>query len=126
MKLLLAEDDQNIAKIAKFTLETLGGHKVIHVPDGQQALDSALNNQFDGLLLDEMMPKLNGLKVSQLYIKSNPSHLCPIIFLSAKNQKQDIDDFLKWGQGHIQKPFEPKMLVSQVEQIIQKAQQCLR
>lgn len=119
MKILLAEDDQNISTIAKLTLEKLGGHEVTVVSDGEQALLFALSGQFDLLLLDEMMPKLSGLKVSAELAKR--SSMPPIIFLSAKSQDSDIREFQLRGAGFIPKPFDPMTLHQQITSILEAA-----
>lgn len=118
MKILLAEDDANISTIAKITLEKLGGHEVTVVNDGEKALLFALNGKYDLILLDEMMPKLNGLKVSvELYARMGTPP--PIIFLSAKSQDTDIKEFQQNGTGFIPKPFDPITLPSQIMAILQ-------
>jgi hypothetical protein len=120
MRILLAEDDQNISIIAQMTLEALGGHEVTVVNDGQAALDAALEGDFDLILLDEMMPKINGLKVSEMYKKQKKSGV-PIIFLSAKSQESDIEKFLENGMGHILKPFDPTSLCQKIEDIMEQS-----
>jgi two-component system, OmpR family, response regulator len=120
MKILLAEDDANISTIAKITLEKLGGHEVTVVADGEQALIFGLSGQYDLILLDEMMPKLNGLKVSaELFARGNVPP--PIIFLSAKSQESDIKEFYQHGTGFIPKPFDPMTLSQQILTILQGA-----
>lgn len=117
MKILLAEDDPNIAMIAKLTLEKLGGHEVTVAPDGEQALIQAISGGFELVLLDEMMPKMNGLKVSE-EIRSRMRTAPPIIFLSAKSQESDIREFYERGNGFIPKPFDPMTLVRQIQEIL--------
>lgn len=117
MKILLAEDDSNISVIAKMALEQLGGHQVTVVNDGAQALDQALSEAFDLILLDEMMPKMNGLSVCREY-KSHTKSQTPVIFLSAKSQESDIKDFTDCALGHIAKPFDPTTLCQNIEKIL--------
>ncbi len=117
MKILLAEDDHNISKIACLALEKIGGHHVIWMDNGEKALNKALEEDFDLILLDEMMPNLNGLKVCELY-KAQKTNPAPVIFLSAKSQENDINAFLELGLGHIPKPFDPMKLNSQIAEIL--------
>lgn len=119
MKILLAEDDFNISTIAKITLEKLGGHEVTVVSDGEQALAQGLRGQFDVILLDEMMPKMNGLKVS-VELKARHKNPPPIIFLSAKSQETDIREFEERGTGFIPKPFDPIQLPQQIAAILKE------
>lgn len=119
MNILLAEDDPNISTIAKMALEQLGGHTVTHVDNGEDALHLALNppKPFDVILLDEMMPGLNGIAVCQQY-KSQASQLVPVIFLSAKSQASDVQEFKDLGEGFIPKPFDPTTLNQAISDVL--------
>lgn len=119
MKVLLAEDDPNISVIAKMSLEKLGGFDVTVVSDGEQALAQALTQSFDVILLDEMMPKMNGLSVCREY-KSRTQNPKPVIFLSAKSQESDIREFSEAGIGYIPKPFDPMLICDQIRQLLKK------
>ncbi len=118
MKILLAEDDFNIATIAKLALEQIGGHKVEVASDGEAALQKMLSETYDVILLDEMMPKMNGLKVCEEYIKSGRP--APVIFMSANVQEKQVEQFKGAAIGFIPKPFDPMSLAKQVEAIVQK------
>lgn len=120
MKILLAEDDPNISTIAKMALESLGGHQVTVASDGEMALQTALSGDFDVILLDEMMPKMNGLSVCRAYREQSLKRV-PIIFLSAKSQESDIQEFKNTAQGFIAKPFDPMTLNPLIDQILKGA-----
>lgn len=117
MKVLLAEDDPNISVIAKMSLEKLAGHDVTVVSDGEQALAEALTQKYDVILLDEMMPKMNGLRVAFEYRQQCPAPK-PVIFLSAKSQESDIREFRENGTGYIGKPFDPMQLGAQIIKVL--------
>ncbi len=119
MKILLAEDDPNISTIAKLALEKIGGHHVDVAENGEVALRRALQTQYDVILLDEMMPKLNGLAVCRQYLESaeNPA---PVIFLSAKSQESDIREFTDIAKGFIAKPFDPMKISSEIQKLLAK------
>lgn len=120
MKILLAEDDSNIALIAKITLEKLGNHTVTAVHDGKAALELALKESYDLVLLDGMMPLMDGVTVLKKLKTSHASHV-PVIFLSAKSQEADIKEVMELGAiGYIQKPFEPKSLCNQITELLEK------
>lgn len=121
MKILLAEDDHHIAMIARMALEKLGGHEVVHAADGEAALEKALQGTFTVILLDEMMPKLNGMAVAKKYLEQ-AKQPAPIIFLSAKSQAADIEMFKGQATGYIAKPFDPMTLSKQIEQILNQGQ----
>ncbi len=121
MKILLAEDDLNIVKIAQMILEKVGGHQVDVANDGGEALDKGLNNYYDLIILDGMMPVRPGLEVCKLYFEQKQGEKARIIFLSAKSSQKDINEFLSLGSGYIQKPFEPQNLCNLIDEILQKA-----
>ena len=116
MKILLAEDDANIATIAKMSLEHLGGHEVHLASDGEIALQKANSEKFDVILLDEMMPKMNGIRVCEEYLAGAPQ--APVIFLSAKATDCDIERFNELGLGLIPKPFDPTQLCGLIDQLL--------
>jgi DNA-binding response OmpR family regulator len=118
MKILLAEDDDNIVAVAKLALERLGGHIVTRVADGVAAVEMGLQESYDVILLDSMMPKKDGIRACY-ELKQEHQISTPIIFLSAKSQESDIREGLANGAiGYIQKPFDPKTISKQVEAIL--------
>lgn len=120
MKILLAEDDPNISLIAKLALEQLGGHQVHVATDGKMALEMALSYDFDLILLDEMMPKMNGLSVCRKYRESKVNQV-PVIFLSAKSQESDISEFRNEALGYIPKPFDPASLCQDIMSLLNQS-----
>jgi DNA-binding response OmpR family regulator len=121
MRVLLAEDDPNISVIAKISLEKIAGYDVTVVSDGESALVEALTQKYDLILLDEMMPKMNGIKVCQEYKARVQSPAKPVIFLSAKSQDSDIREFTDNGTGFIPKPFDPRKLPQQIADLLKGA-----
>lgn len=117
MKILLAEDDIHISTIAKLALEKLGGHEVTVANNGEDALNLALAGGFDLIMLDEMMPKLNGLAVCRRYLAEAEDQV-PVIFLSAKSQESDIKEFEGLAAGYIAKPFEPTEINQQITKLL--------
>lgn len=122
MRILLAEDDIHISTIARIALEELGGHQVTLASDGEEALKIALSESFDVILMDEMMPKMNGLSVVREYNRQKGSQSDPIIFLSAKSQESDIKDFRSSATGFIPKPFDPAQLCHLISTILGRHQ----
>ncbi len=118
MKILIAEDDQNIIKIAQIVLEKVGKHQVDTAVDGGEALTKALAQDYDLIILDGMMPVYPGLEVCRLYNEQKTGHKAKVIFLSAKSSQKDINEFLSLGCGYIQKPFEPSSLCQQINDIL--------
>jgi two-component system OmpR family response regulator len=121
MKILLAEDDPSIRIIAKMTLQKVGGHEVVAVINGKEAYETALDQKFDLIILDHMMPIMDGLETCQK-IKKNPAiKNVPVIFMTAKNQKADIEAGFNVGaMGYIVKPFDAKELCNEIQKIYSK------
>jgi DNA-binding response OmpR family regulator len=117
MRVLLAEDDFNIALVAQLCLEKIGGHEVVIRDNGQSALDTALREPFDLILLDGMMPHLTGVQVATA-IRNAGILGTPIIFLSAKTYNKDIEQFLSLGNGYIPKPFDPQSICDHILAIL--------
>lgn len=121
MRILLAEDDPNISLIAKLSLEKLGGFDVTVVNDGESALLEALTQAYDVIVLDEMMPKMNGLSVCREYKSKCSTQPKPVIFLSAKSQESDIREFSDNGIGYIPKPFDPMKISLQIHELLKRS-----
>jgi DNA-binding response OmpR family regulator len=117
MKILLAEDDPHVALITQLCLEKIGHHTVTVRDNGESALETGLREPFDLILLDGMMPKKSGIQVAE-GIKSAGLVSTPIIFLSAKNEEKDINEFLRLGVGYISKPFDPQKICWMIEEIL--------
>lgn len=110
-KILVVEDEENIANLIKDTLK-MGKYTVENVFDGQEALNKINNEKFELIILDIMLPKLNGFEIMEK-IKSKD---IPIIFLSARNDVSTIVKGLsEGGKDYITKPFEPLELLARVE-----------
>lgn len=121
MKILLAEDDPSIRIIAKLTLQKVGGHEVIGVEDGNEAIARANLEKFDLIILDGMMPVLDGFETCKQLKADSKTKATPVIFMTAKNQKTDIDEGFALGAiGYIVKPFDAKELCSEIQKIYNK------
>lgn len=103
VRVLLVEDELSLALLVKDNLETQG-YVVTHVADGQAAIERFQNAKPDIIILDVMMPKVNGFDVSRAIRLVNKS--IPIIFLTAKIQTKDmVKGFEAGGNDYIRKPF---------------------
>lgn len=117
MRVLLAEDDPHISVVTQLCLEKIGGHEVVLRADGESALQTALREPFDLIILDGMMPKKSGMQVA-LELQANGIVSTPIIFLSAKTDDRDVEQFMKLGTGYISKPFDPQTICSRIDGIL--------
>ena len=114
-KILIVEDELNISKLIEDTL-ALGSYETEVSSDGIDALNKINNNCYDLILLDIMLPKLDGFEILEKLENNNT----PIIFLSAKSDVNTIVRGLKTGVDYMTKPFEPLELLARVELRIKK------
>ncbi len=120
-QVLLIDDDPSIRKIAEISLSRVGKWRVFLADSGLQALDVVSREQPDVILLDVMMPGMDG-PTTLKYLREKPSlSNTPIIFMTAKVQKHEIDTYCQMGAaGVISKPFDPMLLPAEVERIVGK------
>jgi CheY-like chemotaxis protein len=118
MKVLLAEDEPDIQLITRLALED-AGCVVVAVGDGQAALESARAELFDVVLLDVMMPRIDGFTAcARLHADPNTRDL-PVIFLTAKSQELEVQRGLATGaRGYIVKPFDVFTLADRINAIL--------
>lgn len=115
-KILIVEDDVHISKIIKMNLQ-LVNYATTEVYDGLAALEAIKQEKFDLILLDVMIPKLDGLT---LMGKIQPYGI-PVIFLTAKNSVYDIVNGLKLGaEDYMVKPFEGIELLARIETVLRR------
>lgn len=116
MKVLLAEDDPHIARLVAFKLEK-EGFRVTIAEDGERALERARAEPFDLILLDIMMPVLDGLQVLQELQQDPRLKGIPVVMLSAKGHERDVERALSLGAvDYVVKPFHPQKLVERVRE----------
>ena len=119
-QVLLVDDDPSIRKIAEISLSRVGMWQVFVADSGTQALDVVSREQPDVILLDVMMPGMDGpTTLKHLRTKLSLADT-PIIFMTAKVQKHEIDTYCQMGAaGVISKPFDPMLLPGQVKSIVE-------
>lgn len=121
MKILLAEDTADLNKVVTQMLE-MQGFDVDSALDGQKALDLALSNGYDGIILDIMMPKLSGLEVLKEIRGRNI--VTPVLMLTAKAEVDDRVEGLDAGaDDYLTKPFAMKELLARVKALTRRGSQ---
>ena len=114
---LVAEDDPRMLKLVRRTLE-LEGYSVVTASDGRQALDLAVNQPVDLLVLDVMMPEMDGFTVAQ---KVRASSSVPILMLTARAAQADIVHGLDSGaDDYLLKPFGAEELAARVRALLRR------
>ncbi len=117
--ILLVEDEENLVEALKLNLE-LEGYEVTGVNDGAEALNAVENEYFDLIILDVMLPELDGISVCEnIRLQGNE---IPILILSAKNSSADRVLGLKKGaDDYLTKPFNLEELLIRVNKLIHKS-----
>ena len=118
MKLLYVEDEADIREIAEFALED-EGFDIVFCESGEQALEKAGDFQPDVILLDVMMPGMNGPTTLENLRQLAGLETTPVIFLTAKVQPNEIKDFIALGAiDVIAKPFDPMTLADKIHDVL--------
>ncbi|MFE7120056.1 response regulator transcription factor, partial [Streptomyces sp. NPDC057654] len=116
---MVAEDDEKQAELARRYLER-EGHKVVVVRDGREALDHLHRSAPDLLVLDVMMPRLDGLDVVRCLRAEG--HELPVLMLTARSTEDDLLLGLDLGaDDYLTKPYSPRELVARVRTLLRRA-----
>jgi two-component system, OmpR family, response regulator len=117
-RILYAEDEPDIQLVAKLALEALGGFKVLLCANGAEVVEQATGFGPGLILMDVMMPGMDGpATLRRLRGDPNTANI-PVIFLTAKAQYSEVKHYQALGAlDVIAKPFDPMMLASQVQEI---------
>ena len=122
-RILLVEDEEDIQELVRYNL-TKAGYVVVAVSSGEEALKAANADIPKLIVLDLMLPGLDGLDVCR-QLKANPKTMnVPIVMLTAKSEEADIVVGLELGaDDYITKPFSPKVLVARVRTCLRRKKQ---
>ncbi len=122
IKILYVEDELDIQTIAQIALETVGGFNVKICGSGEQALQEIANHYLpDIILLDVMMPGMDGLETYDALREQPGCENIPVVFMTAKVQSHEIQQYLDLGAVDvISKPFNPMTLSEEVQTILDK------
>ena len=120
-RVLVVDDDDVIRGLLELNLQ-LEGHEVVTAADGQDALDQVAADPPQLIVLDVMMPTVNGLQVAER-LKADPSTRgIPIILLSARAMETDVRSGMEIGvDQYVTKPFDPIDLMELVERLLDTA-----
>lgn len=118
--ILIVEDEEDIQHLVGFNL-IKAGFQVEYADSGEQALDK-INKQYpDLILLDIMLPGMDGIEVCQVLRSENLTADIPIIMLTAKGEETDITGAFELGaDDYVTKPFSPKVLVSRIKAVLRR------
>lgn len=114
-KILIVEDEEPIRELIKLALESAGFSSVYTAADGIEGLKLAQKRQPDLILLDLMLPELDGLTLCRLLKNDESTRAIPVIMLTAKSEESDVVLGLELGAvDYITKPFNRKILIARV------------
>ena len=121
-RILMIEDDPDIQTVAQFALEVVGGYSVRVCGDGRSALEQFSAFSPDLVLLDVMMPEMDGPAVLEALRANSLMAETPVVFMTAKIQPQEIAHYKDLGAiDVIAKPFDPMTLSESVNKIWEQA-----
>jgi len=116
-QVLLVEDDAGVAELLALALRSLG-HSVTTAEDGLAGLEAAARNRFDVMLLDVMMPGIDGFETAR---RLRAASILPIIMLTARSDPIDIVAGLECGaDDYVTKPAEPRVLDARIKAVLRR------
>jgi two-component system phosphate regulon response regulator PhoB len=122
-KILIIEDDRDIVDMLKYNLEE-EGYEIIAAFNGEDGINQASKQKPDLIILDIMLPVIDGFEVCRILKKDNATALIPIIILSAKSQETDKIVGLELGaDDYITKPFSPRELLARARAVLRRRKQ---
>ena len=119
--ILIVEDDLDIRELISFNLKN-EGHQVFEAKDGEAGIDKAREKLPDLILLDLMLPGIQGLDVCRIIKSDQETKETPIIMVTALGQEEDIVKGLETGaDDYITKPFSIKVLIARVNAVLKRS-----
>ena len=118
-QILLVDDDPEIREVARLSLEMTMGWQVMTASSGDEALRLAGEEEINAILLDVMMPDMDGAETFARLRECEASRAIPVVLLTAKTQMADLSNYAEMGvAGTVQKPFDPLSLGREVADVL--------
>lgn len=119
-KILIVDDEEDILMLVSYNLSK-EGYSIKTATSGEDALKLATSDPFDLIILDLMLPNINGLKVCEKLKLNQETKAIPIVMLTAKSEETDIVKGLETGaDDYITKPFSPKVLIARIKALLRR------
>ena len=116
-KILVVDDEKDVVELLSFLLEK-DGYNVVTASNGREALEAVPSEKPDLILLDVMMPEMDGYTVQTQLLENPSTKDIPIIILTAKGQLKDVFAMSPNVKAYIEKPFDPKSLRGKIQEAI--------
>ncbi|MCP3997213.1 MAG: response regulator [bacterium] len=119
LTVLVVDDEDDIREVVQMSLEFGAGWEVLTASSGTEAISKATESGPDLILLDVMMPGMDGPETFRQLQNEGLTRQIPVIFLTAKVQRTELLDLHELGaKGLISKPFDPMSLTAQIQEIV--------
>ncbi len=122
-KILIVEDDGDIIELLEYNLKR-EGYRVVSSDNGEEALDAIKKEMPQLIILDLMLPGIDGLEVCKILKQDEKLKQIPIVMLTAKGEESDIVVGLQLGaDDYVSKPFSPKVLTARIKALLRRQEQ---
>ncbi len=118
-RILIVDDEEDILELVRYNL-VREGYAVTCTDSGEDAIRLAKSDPFDLLILDLMLPGIDGINVAKSLRADQKTHHIPIIMLTAKSEDADIIAGLELADDYVTKPFSPKILCARAKAVIRR------
>lgn len=121
-KIMIVEDEEDILELIRYNLER-EGYSTICVESGEICLEKTRELMPDLILLDLMLPGIDGLRVCRIIKNDSKTAHIPVIMVTAKGEEADIITGLEMGaDDYLPKPFSPKVLIARIRSVLRRIQ----
>jgi two-component system, OmpR family, alkaline phosphatase synthesis response regulator PhoP len=119
-KILVVDDEEDILELVRYNLDR-EGYQVVCAISGEAALKAAVSEPVDLIILDLMLPGIDGLEVARRLKQSTATQEIPIVMLTAKGEEADVVAGLELGaDDYVTKPFSPRILIARMKAVIRR------
>jgi two-component system phosphate regulon response regulator PhoB len=119
MRILVVEDEEDISELIRYNLVG-AGFTAVAAQTGELALRLVGNERFDLILLDLMLPGINGIEVARILKSDAKIQPLPIVMLTARSEEIDVLSGLELSDDYITKPFSPKILIARIRAVLRR------
>ena len=120
LQILIVEDEEDILDVLKYNLHK-AGYRTLEAPNGETARNLIRQASPDLVLLDLMLPGINGLDLCRIFKKDEATRNIPILMLTAKSSEADIVAGLEMGaEDYVVKPYSPRVLLARIQTVLRR------